>query len=247
MAGSIQDKRKRMTSLIDTILTDMDPSGVNASKYRKMFQTMSDKQFSDWANEFFSNPKTRIRFDIEEFNEKRSLKYENVEKASKDLKVPLFEYVYIPHVSSNKKRPVRTKTRVLVGYLNIKRVQQLQQKKSTGIITDTDRDEITGIAKGDAKGGRQTGVENQILMGLGGDIILSEIVGTRGDNAVEYDNMLSQIAETGSCRLENIKTSTLDKPTLLKTDLYLKAMGIKTDIVSEAYINLAEIRTRFVE
>ena len=109
---------------------------------------------------------------------------EDIERAAKVLNIPLFEYVYIPHVSSNKKRPVRTKTRVLVGYLNIKRVQQLQQKKSTGIITDTDRDEITGIAKGDAKGGRQTGVENQILMGLGGDIILSEIVGSKTKCAI---------------------------------------------------------------
>jgi hypothetical protein len=64
---------------------------------------------------------------------------------------------------------------------------------------------------------------------------------------VEYENMLEKISETGSCSLKDIKTNALDKPTLLKTDLFLKAMGIKTDIVSEAYYNTGLLRAQFME
>jgi hypothetical protein len=81
----------------------------------------------------------------------------------------------MPHVSSNPNRPVRTKQPVLVGYLNIKRPQQIVTKKTGLTLSDNNRDEMTGAAKGDSKGGTTTGIENELLAGVGGDVILSEI------------------------------------------------------------------------
>jgi hypothetical protein len=109
------DKRKQIEQMVEQTLLLMDPSGINAKKYRNMFQTMSDKQFSDWMTKFLGDDKSNIRLDIEEFGDgSRTLKYENIEKAAKYLKISLFENVYIPHVSSNPNRPVRTKQPVLV-------------------------------------------------------------------------------------------------------------------------------------
>ena len=157
------------------------------------------------------------------------------------LKLPLFEYVYIPHVSSDPNRPVRTKQPVLVGYLNIKRPQQLVTKKTGLALDDKDRDENTGKVKGDSKGGTTTGIENELLAGVGADQVLSEISGARGDNVTEYDNMLDEISRTGSVKLTDIKTGVYDKPTLLQTDLFLKAMGVKTDIISESYYSIERL------
>ena len=109
-------------------------------------------------------------------------------------------------------------------------------------LSDTDRDEMSGSAKGESRGGTTTGIENELLAGVGADKIISEILGVRGDNVAEYDNMLQAISETGSFRLEDIKTNHYDKPTLLKTDILLMAMGLKTDIVSESYYSTATIR-----
>ena len=238
------DKRKKIEEVIDKTLTLMDPTGINAKKYRNMFQTMSDKQFSDWITKFLADEKSNFRLDIEEFGDgSRTIKYENVEKAAKFLNIPIFENVYIPHVSSNPNRPVRTKQPVLVGYLNIKRPQQLVTKKTGLAITDKNRDEQTGAAKGDSKGGTTTGIENELLAGVGGDIILSEFCGARGDNVAEYDNMIASIAEHGSVKLEDIKTNAYDKPTLMQADLYFKAMGLKTDLISESYYSIESVRT----
>ena len=238
------DKRRRIEALIDTTLNLMDPTGINARKYKDMFQVMSDDEFKAWIEKFFADEKSNIRLDIEEFGDgSRTLKFENVERAADALGIKLFEYVYMPHVSSNPNRPVRTKQPVLVGYLNIKRPQQLVTKKTGFAYSDTNRDELTGAAKGDSKAGTSTGIENELLAGVGGDIILSEIVGARGDNAVEYDNMLESIAETGSVKLEDIKTNAYDKPTLLQTDLYFMAMGLKTDIISESYYSIDKVRS----
>ena len=240
----MDDRRKKIQTTIDEILKIMDPSGVNAEKYRKMFQVMSDEQFQDWITKFLADPKSNFRVDIEEFgNDNRKMMFDNLERAADKLGIKLFEYVYLPHISSNPNRPVRTRQPVLVGYLNIKRPQQMVMKKTGLALTDTDRDENTGAVKGDSKGGTTTGVENELLAGIGADDILSEISGARGDNVTEYDNMLDEIARSGSVKLENIKTGIYDKPTLLQTDLFLKAMGVKTDIISESYYSIEKLHS----
>lgn len=237
----MNDKRKQIQDLIDGTMMRLDPTGSNAQKYRNMFQRMNDKQFAEWANQFFNDDKSNFRLDIEEFG-KIELNYAAIENAAKFLKLELFEYVYIPHVSADPNRPVRTREPVLVGYLNIKRPQQLVTKKTGLALTDTNRDELTGTAKGESKGGTTTGIENELLAGVGADEIISEFSGVRGDNVNEYDNMISEISETGSCRLADVKTSVYDKPTLLKSDIFLRAMGFKTDLVSESYYSIDRVR-----
>ena len=237
------DKRKKIEELIFKTLSLMDPSGINAKKYQSMFVKMSDQQFSKWVTDFLNDDKSNIRLDMEEFGGgDRVLKYENVEKAADFLGVKLYEYVYLPHLSSNPNRPIRTKQPVLVGWLNIKRTQQLASKKTGLAAGDNDRDELTGIIKGDDKGGTTTAIENEVLAGVGADIIISEISGARGDNVHEYDNMLKEIAETGSVKLADIKTNAYDKPTLLMADMYFMAMGLKTDLISESYYGVGNIK-----
>ncbi len=238
------DKRKKIEELIDKTLTLMDPSGINAKKYRNMFRNMSDKQFSDWITRFLADDKSNIRVDIEEFGDSsRKLNYENIEKAANFLGIKLFEYVYLPHVSSNPNRPIRTKQPVLVGWLNIKRTQQFVTKKTGLATSDDNRDDLTGAAKGDSKGGTTTGIENELLAGVGGDVILSEISGARGDNVREYDNMLKSISENGSVRLADIKTNLYDKPSLIAADMYFMAMGLKTDLISESYYSIEHVKS----
>lgn len=236
------DKRRKIETLITQVMKDLDPTGINAAKYQNMFVKMSDTQFSQWVTKFLADEKSNLRLDIEEFDSKRVLQFENVEKAAKRINVKLFEYVYMPHASSDPNRPIRTKSPVLVGYLNIKRPQQLVSKKTGLALSDTNRDEMTGTAKGESKGGTTTGLETEMLAGVDADEILSEFCGVRGDNQAEYDNMMSKIAETGSVKLSDIKTSIFDKPTLLKADMYFIAMGLKTDLVSESYYSVDKVR-----
>lgn len=239
--ADIHQKRKKIEDRINTVLSLMDPTGINAKKYRNMFQVMTDDDFSKWIKAFLADDKSNIRVDIEEFG-KRTMKYENIEKAANAIGVDLFEYVYLPHVSSNKDHPIRTKQPVLVGWLNVKRTQQLVSKKTGLALSDNNRDDVTGALKNDSKGGTTTGIENEVLAGVGATEVISEINGARADNMVEYDNMLTKIAETGSVSLADIKTNVYDKPTVLVADLYFAAMGIKTDLVSESYISAGTVK-----
>lgn len=238
------EKRKKIQDLVIKTMSLMDPTGINAKKYVDMFNPMSDQEFAKWIKGFLEDERSNFRFDIEEFGDgSRVLKFENVDKAAKFLNVPLFEHIYIPHVSANPNNPIRSKQPVLVGYLNVKRVQQLVTKKTGLTLSDTDRDESTGRLKGDSKGGVMTSIENEILAGMGATDIMSELLGARADNVQEYDLMLQQIAETGSTKLEDCKTGVYDKPSLLRADIYFMCMGIKTDIVSEAYYSIDKVRS----
>lgn len=238
------DKRKKIEEKVCGLLAIEDPSGINERKYRDFFQTMNDKEFEDWITKFLNDPKANIRLDIVEFGDSnRKLHFDNVEKASQFLGVNLFEYVYMPHLSDDPNKPVRTAQPVLVGWLNIKRPQQLVTKKTGVAISDNDRDETTNAMKGKSKGGTQTGIENELLAGVGAYNVLSEIASARADNVKEYDNMVSAIAETGSVALENIKTSVYDKPSLVQADMYMMAMGIKTDLISSSYYSIEKIRS----
>ena len=240
------NKRQMVQDTFIKTLSLMDPTLINAKKYEKFFNSMNDAQFAKWIKDFLADDKSNIRLDIEEFGDgSRTLKYENIEKAADYLGIKLFEYVYIPHVSSNPNRPIRTKQPVLVGYLNVKRTQQLVTKKTGLALNDDDRDDMTGAVKGDAKGGTTTGIENELLAGVGATDILSEITGARADNVTEYDNMLRSIAETGSVKLADIKTNAYDKPTLLAADLYFAAMGLKTDLISESYYSVENVKSAF--
>lgn len=241
--ADIQNKRKQIEDKIFKVFTALDPTGINTKKYQQMFSQMSDTQFKKWIEAFLADPKSGFRWDIEEFGDgSRTPKFENIDKAAGLLGIKLFEYVYMPHVSSNPNRPVRTKLPVLVGKLSIKRPQQFVSKKTNLSLTDTNRDDMTGVAKGESKAGTSTGIENELLQGVGGDIILKEIIGARADNQEEYANMIQQIAETGSVNVLDIKTSVYDKGALLKADLYLMAMGIKTDMISESYYSIEKVR-----
>lgn len=235
------EKRRKIQELIDGVMKRLDPTGRNAEKYRNMFMTMNDKAFDEWIKKFLADDKANLRLDIEEFGEMK-LQYDNIEEAAKFINVPLYEYVYMPHISTNPNRPVRTKQPIMVGYLNIKRPQQLVTKKTGLAIDDSNRDEITGAVKGDSKGGMTSGIENELLTGVGADQVISEICGVRGDNVQEYDEMVSKISETGSARLEDIKTNVFDKPTVLTADILLRAMGFKTDMISESYYSIDRMR-----
>lgn len=148
----MNDKRQKIETLIDKVMRAMDPSGVNANKYKQMFSVMSDQQFSQWITKFLADPKSNFRIDIEEFgSDDRKLLFENMEKAADIVNIKLFEYVYMPHLSSDPNRPVRTSKPVLVGYLNIKRPQQMVMKKTGLALSDDNRDENTGAVKGESK------------------------------------------------------------------------------------------------
>lgn len=224
------EKRSKMEKLIYDTFDALDPTGSNTKKYKDKFSEMSDSQFDSFFKQFFANPKEFLILDIVEYE--RTLSFDKIEKAAKVLDIPLFEDLYMPHITMDKNNVVCTKYPVAVGYLPIKRPQQILHKKNGLSINTEKRSALTGQVTSEDKNGRQSDAENTMMVALGADKILEEMNGPRSDDMTMKSQMNVQIANNGYVHLSDLNSDPANKTTLNTVNVYLIGMGLKTDLVT---------------
>ena len=223
--------KEEMTSLIYRFFTAFDKTKTNTNKYKDMFDLMSPSAFRRWFKGFFMDEDAYLILDIVDYE--RTISMDDIERAAKVINVPLFEYVYLPHITMDKGKTVRTRTPVPVGYIHIKRTQQTVAKKN-GISTSSDiRSPLTGQVTGADKNGRESDLENIMLVSLGMTECLRELNGPRADDMVAKREMLSDISKQGYVKLNDLTYDVNNKTTLNTVDTYFIGMGIKTDLVTK--------------
>lgn len=226
--------RAKMESLIYTVFDKLDSTKTNSSKYRAFFKSMNDAQFDSFFKEFFADENQYLTLDVVDYE--RDLKMEHIESAAKELGVPLFEKVIMPHVNKNTEIPVVTKFEVPVGYVPLKRVQQILTKKNSTSTEATSRSAMTGQVVGRDKNARDSDVENFALVTIGATNTLRELMGPRSDDMVMKSEMYSQIAQKGFVSLSDLTSNLDNKTTLNALDVMLIGMGFKSDLVTEGLL-----------
>lgn len=233
-------RRKNMESLIYKFFTAIDKSGVNTKHYKDIFEPMSDNAFNSYFRDFFANDDKYLILTIVDYE--RTIKIPDIEKAAKVLNIPLYEYVYMPHINHDKERPVVTIRPVPVGYINIKRTQQTIAKKN-GLSTNIDaRSAITGQVVQHDKNGRESDLENIMLTSLGLTNTLKELNGPRADDLVMKQQMNQSINTKGYVSLSDLDDRIENKTTLNTVDTYFLGMGLKTDLVTKGLKTISTIR-----
>jgi hypothetical protein len=111
-----------MEKLITKFFNAMDESGRNTKYYKDLFGSMSDNEFKKYFDGFFKEETAYLILTIVDYE--ADLTLDEIERAAKVLGIPLFEYVYTPHLTMDKDKVVMTQTPVPVGYLVLKREQQ---------------------------------------------------------------------------------------------------------------------------
>lgn len=223
-------KRSTMEKLIYDFFTAFDKSGTNTKKYRSLFEPMTDAEFKRFFNQFVADEDAYLILDIVDYE--RSIKLDDIERAAKVINVPFFEKVYLPHLTMDKKNVVITKEPVPVGYVHIKRTQQTVMKKN-GMATSIDsRSAMTGQVTGSDKNGRETDLENSMLISIGMDYALKELNGPRADDMVMKNEMLHDIATRGYVRYDDLTNNLENKTTLNTVNAYIIGMGLDTDLVT---------------
>lgn len=224
-----KEKRKKMENLIYDTFSALDPSGVNTDKYREMFKKMNDKEFDSFFKKYFNSDSYMI-LDIVEYE--RELTMENIEKAAKLLGVPLTEKLVMPNMNRDKDNPIVTKYEVPVGYLHIKRLQQMLSKKNSTSTDISSRSAITGQVINADKNARNSDQENIAMITTGVDAPIRELLGGRADNMAAKTAMYSEIAKKGYVSLSELPNDPSSKITLNSLDVYFLGMGIKTDLLT---------------
>lgn len=238
--SAFSTKRKKMTNLIYGFFTAFDKSGSNTKTYKELFEPMTDAKFTSFFKKFFASDLEYLVLNIVDYE--RSITMDDIKRAAKFLNIPLYEYVYIPHITGDREHPVVTKEPVAVGYINIKRTQQTVAKKN-GLSTNIDkRSAITGqVVRGD-KNGRESDLENIMLTSLGLNKTLKELNGPRADDLVMKQQMLQDINTKGYTKLEDLEDNIENKTTLNTVDTYFLGMSLKTDLVTKGLKTISTIK-----
>ena len=225
------EKKKRIIDLSVKYLNALDPSGVNAKKYKDFFESMSLSKMDEFLKTYEKEEEEYLPVDFCEFD--RELKYENIEKAAKVLNIPLFETVFQPWISNDETMIVATPEPVPVGYLHVKRPQQTVAKKN-GISTSVDkRSALTKQVSGGDKNGRNSDMENISMVALGLDHTLKELNSFRADDLTMFQSAIQEIYMNGTLSLKDLPDDVQNKATLNTVNEYLLCMGIKTDLVDK--------------
>ena len=230
----IVSNRLKIEKLIYDTFNELDPTGVNTRKYKEMFSTMSNEKFAQYMKKFLADDTENFILDIVDFE--RDIKMEHCEAAAKVIGIPLMETVFMPHIIMDKNNVVATKEKCLVGYLNVKRTQQMVQKKNAVSISNEKKSSLTGQVVNKDKNARDTDIEASMLVALGADKILQEFHGPRSDDPVMKRQMNKSISTKGYVLLDELDNLPTNKITLNTVNAFLLGAGIKTDLISDTYI-----------
>lgn len=224
------DLKTKMTSLIYRFFSAFDKSGTNTKKYKEMFEPMGPAQFKNWFAPFFEDEDAYLILDIVDYE--HSIQMDDIQRAADVLKIPLMEYVHEPHITMDKNNVIVSKEPVPVGYIHVKRTQQTVAKKN-GMSTSIDtRSSLTGQVTGADKNGRQSDLENAMLVSLGMEHTLRELNGPRSDDMVMKQEMLNDINKQGYVSYGDLTNDINNKTTLNTTNAYMIGMGLNTDLVT---------------
>jgi len=222
-------KRKKIEDMVLKTMNLLDKTGKNGEKYKGFFKSMSNTQFTTWIKKFMKDENEHFYLEIIPYENEPDLK--TIKKAANFLNVPLEEYVYYKH-DGNKDEPIRSKTKVPVGYLHLRRLQQILSKKNSYSLDIKSRNMKTNQVTGNDKIARITDAENYALMTYGSEEALKEFFGPRADDSKKKMQMYKQISQQGYLQLKDLKSDLGDKQTLNTVDVYFMGAGIMTDLVT---------------
>lgn len=222
-------KRKEMEDLIYGFFDLFDPSGRNTDYYKNKFKNMSDADFDYYFKQLFAQDDPYLTATMVDYE--NPVELPNIEKAADFLDVPLFEKVVLPYASEDPNNPIITKHECLVGYLNIKRLQQINFKK-LGLSTDAgERNMITGQVTGHDKNSRNSDAETTSLLTVGATESLKEFMSARADDMVMKKEMNQRILRDGYVSMSDLTDKLVNKTTLNSAAVFFYGAGIMNDLI----------------
>ncbi len=221
MAGN----RKKAEALILKFVGELDLSGYNTEKYKKVFAEMSDKTFHDWMVKIRAGEAQIIVF--KPLYEGKITTENNLELGKK------YGLEFIEHLNVSGKQGTpdhKTPIKYLVLDLPVRRQSQNLVKKIS--VPDDNKvvDELTYQPTGDSKGAKISYPELQVLTGMGLDNCISELIKYRGGDRGGFNAYTAMTLRYGSANLKTLEgfATGVESTKTLKT--YLLSAHINNNI-----------------
>ncbi|EPU3829027.1 hypothetical protein ACVWU4_001008 [Campylobacter coli] len=214
--ASSSSKRKQVEQLILTYIKKIVSGDDNYNLYVNLFKNMTDAEFHQFMLDL-RDDKTRLQIIVPTGDEKNKVSVNNNFKIAKELGYNFFQRLVFP--PTDDEVGFTTPVKHIIYKLPIRSVVQSLTKKISLPESNVRRDAMTGQVTGEDKAAKLTLPEIQVLIGLGLDKTIEELLKHRGgdlgaENALIRslvtfgDVSQSQIAEfsTGVKSTETLKT-----------------------------------------
>lgn len=216
--------RKKAEAVIYEFLKDLEPTGYNVEKYKTIFKEMSDKTFHDWMLGIREGTKFLVVFKPP--YEAKGLTIENNMKIAKKYGVNFFERLIY---TNNKNLPdYMTDIEFLVLDLPYRRQSQTLVKKISVPDNNKSIDQLTYQPTGASKGSKVSYPELQVLISLGMDATITELIQYRGGDRGGFRAYNSMMMRYGSANLQTLSPYKTGVDSTKALKIYLTSMHIAT-------------------
>lgn len=230
-------KRQKAEDLVYKYMDAVDKTGSNTTYYKRLFSTMSDKQFED-----FCKKDLPFRFHTRVFDINPTMT--DIKKGLDVLKVPLLEKIALPYLYENKQGQPVMSPPGMVFYIHLKKMKQFITKKNAMSTGRDTRDMKTGLLVSIDKNGKTSDREMEALNVMGLDKTFRELSTWRADYMDSKDQAYQQINLTGQIVEDDI---IIDKQQSLAKNMlnsYMVAAGLYTNILNKDYMTPYTLNNR---
>jgi hypothetical protein len=218
--------RAKAENRIYSIMNDLDSSGYNAGIYKSFFKTMTDKDFIEFMKKLSIDPDFNLFFEIDSLDKKATPNIELVRKVADKWGIKLVEYVVFPYKNrENPESPSVSRTPIPVVVIQVRRLQQLLDKKNAASANTDKINSLTGQVTGDSKAASLSDMQTMALATSGQFDTIKEFLGPRSDDQVAKMKMLESIEKYGTFDLNDLNINTENKRSVKTMKVFLEGAG----------------------
>lgn len=218
--------RKAAEAFILQFCKDVEPTGYNVEIYKKAFELMSDKDFDAYMKDIRDGNAFLVLF--KPLYEAKGLTVENNMAVAEKYGLQFFEKLIY---SGDEEAPdYKTPIDYLVIDLPYRRQSQTLVKKVS--IPDNNKviDELTYQPTGDSKGAKISYPELQVLIGMGLENTISELIRFRGGDRNGFNAYNAMFLRYGNANLKTLESYSTGVESTKTLRIYLTAMHLSNTI-----------------
>lgn len=220
-------KRDLTEQFIYQFLTDIEPTKYNLNLYKELFKSMSDTDFHKYMEDIRAGKKYLVL--IKPMYKANGISVENNLKIANKYNLEFFEHLIFSN-NEDGTPDYKTPIKYLVVELPYRRQSQTLEKKIS--LPDDNKviDELTYQPTGPSKGAKISYPELQVLIGMGLDNTITELIKYRGGDRGGFNAYNAMFLRYGSANLKTLSnySSGVESTKTLKS--LLLGMHIKSTL-----------------
>lgn len=212
---------------IYNLMDALDSSKYNSEYYKEYFKTLNDTAFTEYMRRLRDDDTFYLFFEINSLDFKGTPDISRIKDIAEEFGVQLTEYVMFPNKSKDLDNPAVTATPIPVLIVQVRRLQQLLEKKNAASSNIDKVNPITGQVTGESKAASLSDMQTMSLVTSGQIKTIKEFLGPRADDNDAKMKMLDMIERTGEFNIDDININTENKQSVNTMKVFLQGAGFK--------------------